>query len=181
MLNSQNLSLQFFTTEKALEMDFDPEQIKQVMTNLISNAIKFTPSGGAIRVEVEKNSEGQLQVKVSDTGIGIAEKDLPFIFDRFYQVDGSTTRTAEGTGIGLAHANKLVKLMGGQITVDSQIDTGTTFCILLPIHHRAESSIDLGVNRMPPGLNQLANVESHSEDQSPASADLLHLLIISAS
>lgn len=111
--NSENLSLQFLATLEQLQMDYDPEQLQQIMTNLISNAVKYTPSGGAIKVKL-KRIEQQLQLEIHDTGIGIAAADLSHIFDRFYQVDDSATRKEEGTGIGLAHTRELVQLMGGE-------------------------------------------------------------------
>ncbi|MCB9266785.1 MAG: hypothetical protein H6558_17295, partial [Lewinellaceae bacterium] len=137
--NSKNLSLRFFTTLERLEMDFDPEQIKQVMANLISNAVKFTPSGGEVAVRV-KEAKKQLIIEVSDTGIGIDEKELPHIFGRFYQVDGSTTRPGQGTGIGLAHTQELVKLMGGDISVKSELGKGASFTVSLPIRKVALSA-----------------------------------------
>jgi signal transduction histidine kinase/DNA-binding response OmpR family regulator/streptogramin lyase len=156
--NSRNLSLRFFTNLEKMEMDFDPEQIKQVMTNLISNAVKFTPSGGEVKVKIGVRNEGigmktildsslsphpsSLEITVSDTGIGIPAKDLPHIFDRFYQVDGSHTREGEGTGIGLAHTLELVKLMGGDISVKSELGKGTVFQVILPITQKAQGTID---------------------------------------
>ncbi|MFK7934078.1 MAG: ATP-binding protein, partial [Saprospiraceae bacterium] len=134
--NRHNLSLRFFSPQQSLLMDFDSEQLKQIITNLISNAVKFTPSGGNIKVTLAID-EAALTIKVSDTGIGIAETQQPHIFDRFYQVDSSTTRAGEGTGIGLAHTRELVKLMDGQISVQSQLESGTTFTIVLPIRCNA--------------------------------------------
>jgi DNA-binding response OmpR family regulator len=140
--NGRNLSLQFFTTLELMVMDYDPEQIKQIMTNLISNAVKFTASGGSIKVRISKE-EDYLQIDVIDTGIGIAEKDLVQIFDRFYQVDGSITRKGEGTGIGLAHTQELVKLMEGKINVESKLRQGSTFTVLLPINQNAEPLLEI--------------------------------------
>ncbi|MEM8526111.1 MAG: two-component regulator propeller domain-containing protein [Bacteroidota bacterium] len=130
--NGKNLSLEFFATQETLVMDFDVEQIKQIMTNLISNAVKYTPSGGAIKVKV-KQEGAQLFIDIQDTGVGIAPRDLPHIFDRFYQVDASSTRAGEGTGIGLAHTQELVRLMNGTIQVESEAEKGSTFTIELPI------------------------------------------------
>jgi signal transduction histidine kinase/DNA-binding response OmpR family regulator len=130
--NSHNLSLRFFTQLESQMMDFDPEQIKQVLTNLISNALKFTPSGGEISVTLSSAS-GKLVIEVSDTGIGISAGDLPHIFDRFFQVDSTTTRLGQGTGIGLAHTQELVKIMGGGISVESELGKGTSIRVLLPI------------------------------------------------
>jgi len=135
--NGNNLSLRFFTTMESQLMDFDPEQIKQVLTNLISNAIKFTPSGGDIMVKLQKTDD-QLEIQVNDTGIGIATSDLPFVFDRFYQTDSSTTRVGQGTGIGLAHTQELVKLMDGKISMSSEPGKGTNVRVLLPIRNDAD-------------------------------------------
>lgn len=130
--NTQNLSLQFFSNANTVTMDYDPEQIKQIINNLISNAIKFTPSGGSIEVEVHQIAS-KLDICVKDTGIGISEEQQQHIFDRFYQVDNSMTREGEGTGIGLAHTRALVQLMQGKISLNSQLGQGTTFKISLPI------------------------------------------------
>ncbi len=148
LANSRNLSLRFFTTLEKLEMDFDPEQVQQVMGNLLSNALKFTPSSGEVNVRLTiddlrlappepqiVNRKSSIVIQVKDTGIGIPEADLPHVFDRFYQVDGSSTRAGEGTGIGLAHALELVKLMDGEIRVESELGKGTTFTVVLPLLH----------------------------------------------
>lgn len=137
--NGRNLSLRFFTTLEHLVMDYDPAQVKQVLNNLISNAIKFTPSGGSIVVRVKQENE-ELCIAVSDTGIGISTEELPHIFDRFYQVDSSSTREGEGTGIGLTHTRELLRLMGGAITVQSELNKGTTFTVCLPIQREAIAS-----------------------------------------
>jgi signal transduction histidine kinase/DNA-binding response OmpR family regulator len=134
--NGQNVSLQFFSTVDYLEMDFDAEQIKQVMTNLISNAVKFTPSGGAIKVKASQSND-QLEIVVEDTGVGIAAADIVHVFDRFYQADTSATRKGEGTGIGLAHAQELVQLMKGNIDVESRVGIGSVFRVTLPISNQA--------------------------------------------
>ncbi len=135
--NSKNLALRFFSKVETQVMDYDLEQIKQVMTNLISNAVKFTPSGGEVLVRVSSESQ-QLTIEVKDTGLGIAATELPNIFDRFYQVDNPTSRSGEGTGIGLAHTKELVKLMGGNISVTSEVGKGSSFIISLPIRNTAE-------------------------------------------
>ena len=128
----KGLSLHFSSPFDSLSMDFDAEQIKQVMSNLLSNALKFTPAGGEVDVSL-KSKGAQLSIEVSDNGIGISEKDLPHIFDRFYQVTCATTRQGEGTGIGLAHTQELLKLMGGDISATSELGKGTSFLIRLPI------------------------------------------------
>ena len=143
--DSKDIRLHFMANPKVLEMDYDPEKLQSVMTNLLSNAIKFTPAGGDVYLTLGFNTLGVsktsrvLKLNVRDTGPGIPSEHLPFIFDRFYQVDGTDTRRGEGTGIGLALTRELVKLMGGQITVESEPAEGTQFTILLPITQNAKS------------------------------------------
>jgi signal transduction histidine kinase len=112
---------------------FDPDRLEKVVLNLLFNAIKFSESGGRVTLRWGRSPEGQLRVQVSDTGIGIAAKDLPKLFKRFSQVDASTSRRYEGTGIGLALAKEIVELHGGTIAVDSQPGRGSTFTVTIPL------------------------------------------------
>lgn len=155
--NSHQLSLQCYSDIEHQIMDYDPEQIKQIMTNLISNALKFTPPGGSIKISLGKEKQ-DFRIEVADTGIGIAEKDLPHIFNRFYQVDDSSTRKGEGTGIGLAHTRELVQLMGGSIMVKSQEQQGTTFIVRLPITNNSPfpSHPEKNIIPEPIGIAQVA-------------------------
>ena len=133
---SKNQQLIFYTETPELLMDFDEERIKQILSNLISNAIKFTPQDGTITIhcsETEQSGKAFLKIKVQDTGVGISEQDTPFIFNRFYQVESHSTRKGEGTGIGLALTKELVEMMQGDISVESRPEHGTTFSILLPV------------------------------------------------
>ncbi len=134
--NSKNLSLRFFSSIESQVMDYDAKQVHQLLHNLISNAIKFTPSAGTISIKLSLHNE-QLQIEVIDSGIGIAEKDLSRVFDRFYQADNENSRQGKGSGIGLAHCKELVNLMEGSIVVNSKLGEGTTFSISLPINNNA--------------------------------------------
>lgn len=109
----------------------DRDKLEKILLNLIFNALKFTPAGG--RVEITARHEGnELLLSVKDTGIGISEKHLPSIFDRFWQANGSTQRKYPGTGIGLALVKELTELLGGRVEVQSQEGKGTTFTVHLP-------------------------------------------------
>ena len=163
--NSRNLSLRFHTLLESLVMDYDPEQLKQVVTNLISNAVKFTPSGGEVTVRAKEENK-QLFLEVSDTGVGIDQEKLPFIFNRFYQADSSATRRGEGTGIGLAHTQELVQLMGGTIAVESKLGAGTRFTVILPVNNQADLIQD---GAIPAYEGQLAG-QDMAADLAPASA-----------
>lgn len=113
---------------------FDVRQMQKVMLNLLSNAFKFTPDGGQISLIV-KEVEGMVEIGVSDTGIGISDEDLPYVFDRFYQSGGTIGqgKRKNGTGIGLALAKSIVELHHGKIRVESQIGEGTCFVVELPV------------------------------------------------
>lgn len=139
--DSKDIRLHLLQGFEELDMDFDPEKIQAIFSNLVGNAVKFTPSGGNIYIKIEKiasrEMEDFLEIKVRDTGKGIPSEHLPYIFDRFYQVDNSSTRTDEGTGIGLALTKELVLLMSGTIEVNSQLGKGSEFTLRLPVKNEA--------------------------------------------
>ena len=115
----------------------DPQALRQILTNLIGNAVKFTDLGG---VQVHAAATGgharaRLVVSITDTGPGIPETALPRIFERFYQVDGSMSRNTEGTGLGLAISQKLAHAMDGNIDVSSELGKGTTFVLTVGLDY----------------------------------------------
>ena len=128
----KKITLNFHTTEDSLNVYVDKDKLEKIVNNLLSNAIKFTPDGGKIDFTIEKLDK-YVQIKVADSGLGIAAERLDKIFDRFYQVDGSHTRESEGTGIGLSLTKELVELHKGKIEVESEYGKGTTFRIFLPL------------------------------------------------
>ncbi len=131
----KNIHLEFSTEYKKLIADFDNEKIETIINNLLSNAFKFTPTDGEIKVAitVSLQKENRLLIKISDSGSGISEDQQKNIFNRFYQVDGSSKRMQDGTGIGLALVKELVELHGGNVDVQSKPNSGATFSIALPI------------------------------------------------
>ena len=142
LAESQKKQFHFLSDIDNLYVAYDPEKVRQIVSNLLSNALKFTPEKGNIYISVNEQmvpthpSRTCLIIKVKDTGIGIPEEQLPHIFDRFYQSDNSHTRKAEGTGIGLALTKELVKLMEGEITVKSPPsgnNKGSEFTVALPL------------------------------------------------
>jgi PAS domain S-box-containing protein len=111
--------------------EFDSDKIMQVLTNLISNSIKFTPENGQVSISVQHKGE-DLVIQVSDTGIGVPKENLPKLFNPFYQVH-QPGQQAKGTGLGLAIISKIVTAHGGRIEVESEVDQGTTFTVFLPL------------------------------------------------
>jgi signal transduction histidine kinase len=116
-----------------IELLVDPDKLQQVMTNLVSNALKFTPAGGLISISVIREGN-RVQLNVEDTGPGIAAKDIDRIFNRFEQVRERVEQLEgpKGTGLGLAIAKGLVEAHGGKIEVRSVVGRGSVFCVLLP-------------------------------------------------
>lgn len=111
----------------------DRDGIDQVLDNLISNALKYTPDGGTITMEADVTDDGMLSLSVADTGIGIPKKDLDRIFERFYRVDKARTRNMGGTGLGLSIAREIVRIHGGSISLQSEIEKGTKVTFTLPL------------------------------------------------
>ncbi len=109
----------------------DGAKVKQILTNLVSNAIKFTPHG-RVDLTIRPQPQGGCTLAVRDSGIGIKTEDMAIIFEEFRQVDGSSTRTAGGTGLGLAIARRVAELLGGSLTVESQPHVGSIFTLHLP-------------------------------------------------
>ncbi|MCB0170821.1 MAG: PAS domain S-box protein [Anaerolineae bacterium] len=131
----QQLTTQFDLNVSTIQAD--ERRLKQILVNLLVNAVKFTPEGGRIGLEVVGyKTEGRIEFTVWDTGIGIAAHDLPHLFNPFEQLDGKLSRHQEGTGLGLALVLRLVQLHGGEITVESQLDEGSRFVVSLPWHQK---------------------------------------------
>ena len=109
----------------------DRTRLRQVLVNLLSNAIKFTEVGG-VRVEVAEAEPDSIAITVEDTGVGIAESHLNYIFEAFYQLDQTLAKRFPGTGLGLAITDQIVRKMNGTITVESELGVGSTFCVTVP-------------------------------------------------
>jgi two-component system sensor histidine kinase BaeS len=109
----------------------DRDKISQVMINLIANGLKFTPAGGRVEIAIIKR-DNEIEIRIKDSGCGIAEADLPFVFERFYRADKSRSRLTGGSGIGLTIVKTLVEAHQGRITVNSKPGSGTEFVIFLP-------------------------------------------------
>ena len=152
--NMKNIGLQFYSEEKEIVMDFDPKKMVQVLNNLISNSIKFTPEYGKILVVAKKYIPAEnpyLEINVKDNGIGISKEQLPYIFDRFHSLppppskrggDGRSSPFGGGwegasSGIGLALVKELMGIMDGEIKVKSEAGKGTTFSLHFPIKKNA--------------------------------------------
>jgi len=142
LAEQQQISLQFISPEKNLMAFFDGDILEKILTNLLSNAFKFSKKGGTINVSITlKPSESQkVIIKVSDNGIGISPENLANIFNRFYQVYDKNQPHVVGTGVGLSLCKELIELHRGEILVSSKLGEGTTFSVYLPINKKAFDS-----------------------------------------
>ena len=120
------IHLTVYSEINELWLDMDEEKYRQIISNLLSIAIKFTPENGKVILHLYKEAQ-TVCLKITDNGMGIAKKEIPYIFDRFYQVENSASKIGKGTGIGLALVKELVDLMEGNITVVSEVGKKTTF------------------------------------------------------
>jgi two-component system phosphate regulon sensor histidine kinase PhoR len=118
------------STHREAEVLGDKERLKEVMINLVDNAIKYTPTNGAVDVSFMKQ-DNAVMISVRDTGIGIAQEHLPRIFERFYRVDKERSREVGGTGLGLAIVKHIVEAHGSNVEVQSEVGKGSTFSFTL--------------------------------------------------
>ncbi len=123
----------------------DERKLRQVFLNVLSNAIKFTPASGEVRVALTRDDRGDVQIRVADTGIGIAPEDMPKVFAAFGQVDNAWTRRHEGAGLGIPLAKAMVELHGGQLNVESNVGTGTVVTLRLPRDRVLRGNVRLAV------------------------------------
>lgn len=179
--SQKGLQLKFYSAPEPWEVFFDADKWHKILQNLVSNAVKFTPAGGSVEVELTREAEeGQkgIFLRVRDTGPGIPAAEQEKIFDRFYQADGSMTRSHGGTGIGLSLVRELVELQGGSISVESQPGQGTCFQVFLP-----GVSPEAFVEELPHpevGITEALIIEPATEKNNPAQAAeaRLELLLI---
>lgn len=119
--------------ESGLYLEADEDRLRQIMMNLLSNGINYTPEGGRVAIRIFAYGDDHVRIQIADSGIGIPKKDLPRIFERFYRVDKARSRSSGGTGLGLSIVKHLVELHKGTISVSSTVGAGTTFTIDLPV------------------------------------------------
>jgi len=132
----KNIRLDYHIAPGLSEIEVDERRIRQVLVNLLSNAVKFTPDGGKVSLQVTTDPDGeQLQLSVTDTGIGIAPENLDKLFKPFVQLDSSLSRRYAGTGLGLALVRRIVELQGGSIALESEVGKGSCFTVMLPWKH----------------------------------------------
>jgi two-component system sensor histidine kinase VicK len=128
----RGLTLELVAPQKLPAIAADPDRLRQVLANLVGNAVKYSPDGGRITLRLVPR-EKDLCISVRDEGLGIAERELDRIFEKFYRVDPNMSRGVSGSGLGLYICRELVRRMGGSIWVESDVGRGSTFFVVLPL------------------------------------------------
>lgn len=132
-MTDKGITLETQFPEKWPEPELDKDKFAATIVNLLGNAVKYTPAGGRVSLRVTV-SEGQLQISVEDTGIGISKEDIPRLFDKFFRSSDPRVHEVTGTGLGLSLANEIIRLHGGRIHVDSELNKGSTFLVTVPLN-----------------------------------------------
>ena len=139
----KRINLTFILEDKNIQLESDKNMVQQILLNIISNSIKFSNEDTKVLISAKDHQDLFVEFKIQDEGIGISKSNISYIFDKFWQVDDSITRSYGGLGIGLALAKKLVTLLGGQIFVESKPNKGSTFRVLIPKEFKNSNSISL--------------------------------------
>jgi signal transduction histidine kinase len=142
---------------EAIRVRHDPVRIGQVVTNLVGNALKFTPRGGTVKVGVRGTREGGAEITVADSGVGIDPAELPRIFDRFFRGSRASEARGSGSGLGLAIVRSIVEMHGGTVDVDSQLGAGSTFTVTLPQQPRESDGASPRIAEPSSGLSANLN------------------------
>ncbi|HEX6625800.1 MAG TPA: ATP-binding protein [Pyrinomonadaceae bacterium] len=140
MAKEKEIALEEHVAADLPAVSADRAKLRRVLVNLLSNAVKFTPKGGRIEVNAERDGKRAVRVSVTDTGVGIPPEDLARLFDKFEQARSRATRSEKGTGLGLYITRQLVELHGGEINVESEVGKGSTFSFTIPVADRDEGS-----------------------------------------
>jgi signal transduction histidine kinase len=136
IIRRSNLTVHRRMRGKLPQLRSDRSKVKQIVLNLLSNALKFTPAGKVTISAVQSGRDRVVAIAVSDTGVGIAPEDQAKVFEDFRQLDSSPTRGYGGTGLGLSICRRLAQMLGGSITLVSDVEKGSTFTLTLPVKAR---------------------------------------------
>jgi len=132
LMQQKNINFEVRLPEKMLELQLDKEKMVAVLVNLLGNAAKYTPDGGHVAMKV-KIDGGQLLVAIEDSGVGIAADEISKVFDKFFRSSDPRVQAEAGTGLGLSLAREVIRMHGGELTVESQLDKGSTFLVAIPV------------------------------------------------
>jgi signal transduction histidine kinase len=159
LAEKKNIDLQSQVDLEIRLLRQDPGKLQQILSNLLSNAIKFTPEGGRVLLKAESHGQ-QVVLTVSDTGVGIAPEEQELVFEKFRQSGNPLTREHAGTGLGLSIVRELAKLLGGEVSLQSELGRGSIFTVRLPLQLSQEPRVQFELAEQPIGLLQTAYRDS---------------------
>ena len=163
LADANGVALHYHPQSSEVHTDFVPDYVQKILSNLLYNALKFTPSGGQVDITTHTEKK-QFVVEVADTGCGITPDDLPHVFEPFFQ---GSNHTMTGTGVGLALVRQLTEALGGEVNVTSTVGQGTVFKVRMPLRHRLADTAAMAQPSLEPTMPDLP-----SNDEAPLSADL---------
>jgi signal transduction histidine kinase len=140
LAEERGVALRSDVARRLPRIDADPDRLRQIVQNLVENAVHYTPAGGEVRVTMRGDASDGVRLAVADTGAGVAEADLPHIFRHFYRADQSRARSSGGTGLGLAIVKSLVEAHRGRVAVESAVGKGSTFTVTFPRRHETAAA-----------------------------------------
>lgn len=153
----KSIRVGYLSSDVDITVMADPRRLKQILINLLNNAVKFTSEHGEVQLEVRADaSEGRLRFSITDTGLGISAEDLPKLFNPFVQLDGGLSRQYEGSGLGLALVKKMVEMHGGSVAVQSTPGLGSCFSFVLPWAQNIQAANDLSLLEAADEKNNIA-------------------------
>jgi signal transduction histidine kinase len=171
LAEKKNLELDHNISNGLPPLRQDQAKVQQILNNLLSNAIKFTPEGGRIAISAERDAKGDLRLTVTDTGIGISPDDQLLVFEKFRQATGAQsdgdamTREYSGTGLGLSIVRELCRLLGGDVSLESELGKGSTFTVRLPWRLEEVPRLDAQLREDLEALARSTRID-HADDAS---------------
>jgi len=165
--DDRNVLINVLRPHRGLQLQADERFVKQMLINLMSNAVKFTNESGWVRISTQVSNDGRLEISVSDNGIGIAEKDIPMVLSTFGQVESAQARTNHGTGLGLPLTQRLVELHGGELRLESQPGTGTTVTLCFPANRFSTEARSDQDAKTPSRTTRISSLQVETETAKP--------------
>jgi signal transduction histidine kinase len=164
LAEKKNIDLQSVIPADIKNLRQDRVKLRQILANLLSNAVKFTPEGGKVVLKVEQEGKNHIMT-VSDTGVGIAPEEQELVFEKFRQAGNTLTREHDGTGLGLSIVRELTKLLGGEVSLQSELGKGSTFTVVIPIELSTEPRLEVDLYYGSVDFSKAKRVEPKLEDE----------------
>ena len=164
LAEKKNIDLQSVIPAYIKNLRQDRVKLRQILANLLSNAVKFTPEGGKVVLKVEQEGKNHIMT-VSDTGVGIAPEEQELVFEKFRQAGNTLTREHDGTGLGLSIVRELTKLLGGEVSLQSELGKGSTFTVVIPIELSTEPRLEVDLYYGSVDFSKAKRVEPQLEDE----------------